>query len=150
MRIALGSDHAGFELCESIAKHLSSNYEIKGYGAQSTNPYDYPDAADGVVGAILNSEADYGILICGTGIGVSIRANRYPQIRAALCCTPQMAELARQHNHANVLCLGARVINPEAAKKVVAAFLTTEEDHAERHENRVEKLGIRVPGEFHK
>ena len=94
---------------------------------------------------MLAGGTDLGVLVCGTGIGVSIRANRYSGIRAANCCTTEMAVLARQHNHANVLCLGARLLNLEQAEEIARVFLQTEEDTSERHSRRVRKLDGNFP-----
>lgn len=139
--IAVGSDHAGFEFRKVIEAFLKDRgLEVVSLGAMSTDPYDYPDASDEVVAKVLGGEAEFGILICGSGIGVSIRANRHPGIRAALCTSVEMVTLARAHNYANVLCLGARITPPELGLEIVAAFLEGHEDHAVRHENRVAKL----------
>lgn len=141
MKIALGSDHAGFELRQAVQTWLEEQgHEVKTYGAQSSDRYDYPMASNKVAQAILRGDHDFGILVCGTGIGVSIRANRFRGIRAALCTSTDMARLAREHNYANVLCLGARILEQETALKIVETFLSEGEDHAERHENRVEQL----------
>lgn len=146
MRITLGSDHAGYDLRHALAGILvEEGHEIVERGATSDRAYDYPDAADLVCAEILAGSADLAVLICGTGIGVSIRANRYRGIRAANCCGPEMAQLARQHNHANVLCLGARLLNLEQAEVIVRVFLQTEEDTSERHDRRVRKLDGNFP-----
>ncbi len=139
--IAVGSDHAGFEYRQTVEAFLrEQGQEVISLGAMSLDPYDYPDASDEVVAQVLGGKAEYGILICGSGIGVSIRANRHPGIRAALCTSVEMATLARAHNYANVLCLGARITPPDLALEIVSAFLDGHEDHAVRHENRVAKL----------
>lgn len=141
MNIALGSDHAGFELASLIAAWLGDDgVEVERYGAVSTEPFDYPDAAADVCSAVQQGRADLGILCCGAGIGMSIAANRYPGIRAALCCNPTMAELSRQHNHANVLCLGGRLTPPDRARNILDTFLKTEPSREERHVRRIEKL----------
>jgi ribose 5-phosphate isomerase B len=106
----------------------------------SGSSYDYPDAADEVARALLSGQVDQAVLICGTGIGVSIRANRYSGIRAAVCCSVETAQLARAHNHANVLCLGARTTSLDLATSIMRAFWEYPEDHDERHERRVRKL----------
>ncbi len=140
-KLILGSDHAGFALREILADHAEDlGYQVEIVGALSQSPYDYPDAVDELVPKLLRGDAGFGVLVCGSGIGMSIRANRYEGIRAANCCSPVMAELARQHNHANVLCVGERTTDPEIAKAVLDAFLLTPEDHADRHDRRVEKL----------
>lgn len=141
MKLAFGSDHAGYELRKYLAKAVAeSGNEVVEVGAQSPDPYDYPDAADLLVPMILEGVADLGVLVCGSGIGISIRANRHPGIRAAVCCGPEMAKLAREHNYANVLCLGARLIKEELALETLEAFLETQPDSAERHARRVAKL----------
>jgi len=139
--IAIGSDHAGYGLRVALELALSEKgLAFKSLGAMSLDAYDYPDASDAVCQAVLAGEARFGVLICGTGIGVSIRANRYEGIRAALCTSVEMATLARAHNHANVLCLGARIIEESLAEQILSEFLEAPEDHAARHENRVAKL----------
>lgn len=110
------------------------------FGAMSTDSYDYPDAADLVVSELLSGRADLGVLVCGSGIGISIRANRHAGIRAANCCSAEMATLARQHNHANVLALGERLVSEGDAMEIFDAFLAGEPDLAERHARRVVKL----------
>ncbi|MCE9557537.1 MAG: ribose 5-phosphate isomerase B [Armatimonadetes bacterium] len=141
MRLVFASDHAGFELRQKLAAIATANgHQVVSVGATSTDAFDYPDAADQGVAEIQSNRADLGIFICGSGIGISIRANRFPKIRAANCCSEQMAELARKHNQANVLCLGERIVSPELATKILETFLNTEPDFAERHQNRVNKL----------
>lgn len=141
MRLAFGSDHAGFGLRGELAQWArAQGYEACEFGAQSPEPYDYPDAADLVADELLQQRADFGVLICGTGIGIGIRANRYPHIRAAECLTPEMAALSREHNHANVICMGARLIDVEVAKTLLETFLKTEESIEPRHVRRVEKM----------
>ena len=146
MKLAVGADHAGFELATTIADWLrGQGHEVEQLGATSTERYDYPDASDLVACRVLAGEATFGVLICGTGIGVSIRANRYPGIRAGECTSTEMAELARGHNHANVLCLGSRILTEDEAKAITATFLDSPEDPGDRHVNRVKKLdGPRV------
>lgn len=139
--LAFGSDHAGVELRSVlVAAARQLGYEVTEYGAPSGDSFDYPLASDAVAHAVLDGDAQLGVLICGSGIGVSIRANRYPGIRAALCFAPEHAELARLHNHANVLCLGARLIENEQAQAILAKFLSTEPDMDHRHLRRVELL----------
>lgn len=115
---------------------------MRSFGADGEEAFDYPDAVDAAVGELVQNHLPFAVLICGTGIGVSIRANRYRQVRAALCCSPDDAEMARLHNHANVLCLGGRTTKPERAIAILSTFLGTGEDDAERHARRVEKLGL--------
>ena len=139
MTILLGSDHAGFTMRRAIQTTLESEgYTCADYGAMSEERYDYPDAADAIVAALRSG--DLAIAICGSGIGISIRMNRHPGVRCALCTTELMATLARAHNHANALALGARIVGPDQALAIVRAFLSGTEDHDPRHENRVLKL----------
>ena len=141
MRIVFGSDHAGFLLRQTLETWAKEQgHEVSSFGATSEEPYDYPDASDAVACELLRNHGVIGVLVCGTGIGVSIRANRYDHIRAANCCSTKMAELARLHNHANVLCLGSRTTEPNEAVLILNAFLSTGEDQAERHSRRVQKL----------
>lgn len=141
MKIVLGSDHAGLNMRQFLAAHLAEEgHSVSEVGAKDESSYDYPDAADLAAAAVLEGQAELGIIICGTGIGISIRANRHMGIRAALCTNEMMARLARQHNHANVLALGGRVIANEAAIEIVHAFLNASEDPGPRHAVRIEKL----------
>jgi len=141
MKLAFGSDHAGFEMRRWVAGWATTNgHEVTEVGAPSSEPYDYPDASDAVAELVLSHQAELGVLICGTGIGVCIRANRHNGIRAAQCYTPEMAAIARQHNHANVLCMGERLMTQDAAVEVLKTFLATAEDPDARHQRRVAKL----------
>lgn len=141
MTIAVGTDHAGFDLAETIARTLvEQGYKVLRCGAPSTDRFDYPVASDELAEVVLSGKAELGVLVCGSGIGVSIRANRYSGIRAALCTSVEMAELARAHNYANVLCLGARITPESSAIEIVDAFLRGQEDRSERHAHRVELL----------
>ena len=140
MRIVLASDHAALELRGYLKDQLEkAGHETTEVGALNTEAYDYPDAADELAKALPSH--DFGIVICGTGIGISIRANRFPQIRAALCTTEYMAAMAREHNDANVLALGARVLGTEQAWAITEAFLRGKPSEVPRHKARVEKLG---------
>ena len=140
MRISIGSDHAGYELKERLKRMLEEEgYEIVDRGCHSEESVDYPDYARLVSEDVLNGMADYGILICGTGIGMSISANRYRGIRAALCLYPKMAELARRHNDANILVMGGRLLSSSMAKWIAEVFLKTEFEGG-RHERRVKKM----------
>jgi len=124
MIIALGADHGGFELKEIIKKHLlENNYEIKDYGTDSAQSVDYPVYGFYVGEAIIKQEADLGIVVCGTGLGISIAANKVRGIRAAVCTNGYMARMAREHNNANILALGARVVGEGLALEIVDAFL---------------------------
>ena len=145
MKLVLGSDHAGIELRHWLTAQLTAaGYECQQVGAPNESPYDYPDASDELVKVLAAGGADYGIVICGTGIGVSIRANRYPHIRCALCTTEYMAAMAREHNGANVLALGARVLGTEQALAIVNKFLTTSVSEIPRHQARVRKLDVPI------
>ena len=142
--IAVGCDHGGYELKQEIIKYLEEHgLSYKDYGTFSTDSCDYPDYARAVAESVLNKECDRGILICGTGIGISIAANRFPGIRAANCTDCFMAEATRQHNDANILALGARVVGPGLALKIVDTFLNTEFSNDPRHIRRIEKIEIR-------
>ena len=140
MKIALGSDHAGFEYKVKIIEWLKENdYQVLDFGAFSSDSVDYPDYAFPTAEAVSAGIAHYGILICGTGIGMSITANKIEGIRAALCCSPEVAKLSREHNNANLLALGSRMIPIEKAIEIVKAFLDSEFEGG-RHMIRVEKI----------
>ncbi len=138
--IAIAADHGGVELKSQIIKSLADNgWKVIDLGTDGSASVDYPDYAQAVAKSIINGDAASGILVCGSGIGMSIAANRYPQIRAALVHDRLSAELCRQHNNANVLCLGARLLGDATALDCVNAFVTTEFEGG-RHGRRVEKL----------
>lgn len=138
--LAIGSDHGGFELKEHIKKHLDEQgVEYKDYGTYSEDSVDYPDCAVPVCRAIQNGEAEGGILVCGTGIGISITANKFRGIRAALCSDVYSATMARQHNDANIICLGGRVTGRELAFMIVDAWMN-EKFLGGRHATRVNKI----------
>ncbi|RLI97635.1 MAG: ribose 5-phosphate isomerase B [Candidatus Aenigmatarchaeota archaeon] len=138
--IALGSDHAGFGLKEKIKQYLEKKgLEIKDYGCFSEESVDYPDYAEKVARAVSSNEAEKGILICGTGIGMSIAANKISGIRAAVCWDEKSAEMSRRHNDANILCIGARLIDQELALRIVDVWLSTGFDGG-RHVKRVKKI----------
>ncbi len=134
MRISIASDHAGFDLKSALA---SASFLDE--GVFSTETSDYPDYARIVCHKLLNGDIDFGILICGTGIGMSMAANRFKGIRAALCHTSQDALYARAHNNANILCLGARTQDVETAKEIVNVFLETPFEGG-RHQRRIDKM----------
>ncbi len=126
-KIAIGSDHGGFELKEKIRHHLSTQgFEVVDFGTYSTDSVDYPLYGKKVSEAVVNKEADFGILVCGTGIGISITANRIKSVRCALCTNTTMAKLTREHNDANVLALGGRIVGDVLALEIVDTFLSTE------------------------
>ena len=139
--IALGCDHGGYELMKEVIKYLEEHgLEYKNYGTYSTDSCDYPDYAKKVAEAILSGECEKGILICGTGIGITIAANRYEGIRAANCTNSFMAEATRENNDANILGMGARVIGVGTALKIVDTFLNTPFSDDERHKRRIAKI----------
>ncbi len=139
--IAIGSDHGGFELKKEIMAHLDARgLEYKDFGTYSDASCDYPVYGKAVAKAVASGECERGIIICGTGIGISIAANKVHGIRAALCGDCFSAEAARQHNDANVLALGARVVGPGLALKIVDTFLDTPFSNGERHIRRIEMI----------
>lgn len=140
MKIAIGSDHGGFTLKEDIKKYLTElGYEYQDFGTHSTESCDYPDISAPVGKAVVAGEFDRGILICGTGIGIGIAANKIAGVRAALCHDTFSAHASREHNNANILTMGERVIGPGLARDIVKIWLTTDFEGG-RHERRVEKI----------
>ncbi len=140
--IALASDHGGFELKEQLKKELEGwGYQVLDLGTDGTASVDYPDFAEAMAAAIRAKVAEAGVLVCGTGIGISIAANRHPDIRAALVHDSVTARLSREHNDANVVVFGGRVIGPEVAKDALKVFLNTEFEGG-RHARRVAKMSI--------
>ena len=140
MKIAIGNDHAGTILKKNVISKLGEmGHEVKNFGTDSIDSCDYPDYVHPVAKALIKKEADTAILICGSAQGVAITANKYPNIRAAVCWLPEIATLARQHNDANVLCLPARFIEDEMVNEIVSAFLYTSFEGG-RHQKRVEKI----------
>lgn len=140
MRIALGNDHRAYKLKKSIMHFIEANgHTALNFGCDSADPVDYPDFAAQVAKAIIGGKADRGILICASGIGMSIAANKHRGIRAAQCCTPEMAIRARLHNDANVLCLGADFIDTETALQIVHNFINTGFEGG-RHQRRLDKI----------
>ncbi len=136
--IAIGSDHGGYALKQEIMAHLEKRgLEFKDFGCYSEASCDYPEYGKAVAHAVADGECECGILICGTGIGISITANKVPGIRAALCTDCFMAEATRQHNDANILALGGRVVGPGLALKIVDTFLDTPFSNEERHLRRI-------------
>jgi ribose 5-phosphate isomerase B len=139
--IAVGADHGGYEMKQELTLQLRDmGFAVLDFGTDSADSVDYPDFAELVVKAIEGGEANRGILVCGSGIGMSIAANRHKGIRAALCVNKVSAELARQHNDANILVLGERLTEISMAKQCVKKFFSTEFEGG-RHERRVKKLG---------
>jgi ribose 5-phosphate isomerase B len=136
--IALAADHGGFEIKEAIKKHLiSQGVEVKDFGTDSTESVDYPIYAEKAARAVANKECTLGIICCGTGIGVSMVANKYQNVRCALCWEEEIAQLAKQHNNANIISLPARFISKEKALSIVDAYLNTEFEGG-RHSRRVD------------
>ncbi|HEV2707613.1 MAG TPA: ribose 5-phosphate isomerase B [Pyrinomonadaceae bacterium] len=139
-RIAIGCDHAGYESKEQAKREIEAlGLSVRDMGTNSAESVDYPDFGAAVGRAVAAGEVDVGVVICGSGIGISMAANKVPGVRAALCWNEETARLARQHNDANILCLGARFIAPDLAARMIRAFLETEFDGG-RHQQRVEKL----------
>ncbi len=139
--IAIGSDHGGFALKQAIMKHLTDRgMQYHDFGTYSEESCDYPDYGKAVAHAVADGEYEFGIIICGTGIGISITANKVPGIRAALCGDCFSAEATRLHNDANILALGARVVGEGLALKIVDTFLDTPFSNDERHIRRISKM----------
>ena len=139
MNISIGNDHAGVDYKNYIIKNLEEKYNIVNHGTDDTNSVDYPDFAHPVSLDIDNSKSDLGVLICGSGNGVAMTANKYKKVRAALCWSEEIAKLAKQHNNANVVCIPARFISKEEALQIVKSFIDTNFE-AGRHERRVNKI----------
>lgn len=138
--LAIGSDHGGFELKGHIVEHLKEKgIEVKDYGVYCEDSVDYPDCAKPVCEAILNGSAELGILICGTGIGISMAANKFHGIRAALCGDVFSAKMAKEHNNANIICLGGRVTGRELVCMIVDTFLEAKFQGG-RHQQRIDKI----------
>ena len=139
-RIAIGSDHAGFTVKEAIRAYLeSAGYAVSDLGTSSEQSVDYPDYGQAVGRRVVSQQADFGIAVCGTGIGISIAANKVPGVRAALAHDLNTARLAREHNDANVLALGGRIVTGDAAIEMVEVFLTTGYLGG-RHQRRLDKI----------
>lgn len=139
--IAIACDHGGFALKQEIIAHFkATNVPFKDFGCMTEESVDYPDYAKLVAEAVLNGDCEKGVLICGTGIGISIAANKIPGIRCALCHDVFSAEATRLHNDTNVIALGGRVIGPSHAIKVVDTFLSTPFSNDERHKRRIAKI----------
>ena len=140
--IAIAADHAGYGLKQELADLLTERgFQLLDLGTNGPDSVDYPDFAQKMADVIREGRAERGILVCGSGIGIGIAANRYPGIRAATCTDATMARLARAHNDANVISLGARIVGFETARDCVLTFLSTPFDGGERHQRRIDKLG---------
>lgn len=141
MKIAIGNDHAAGKLKPVIMELLTEmGCEIVNCGPDGTEPIDYPIPAEKVGRMVANGEVDYGVLICGTGIGISMAANKVNGVRAAVCSDTASARLTREHNNANIIAIGARIVGDELAKDIVRTFLTTDYSNGERHERRLALL----------
>jgi ribose 5-phosphate isomerase B len=142
MNIAVGNDHAGYEMKLIILEWLEQEgYQVKNFGTDTPESVDYPDYVHPVASAVEKGEFKYGILVCGSGQGVSFTANKHQGIRAALCWKPEISVLARQHNNANILCLPARFISHEESIEILKQFLNTQFEGG-RHQNRISKVSI--------
>ena len=141
MKIYIGSDHAGFELKEQIKRHFEGKFEFVDMGTDSLESVDYPDFAHAVAEGVLKETDGVGMLICGTGNGMSMAANKHAGIRAALWWSPEIAALAKQHNNANILVLPARFISPEKAFETVDAFFNAVFEGG-RHQRRIDKINL--------
>ena len=140
MKIAMGCDHGGFALKETVKAYLTEQgHQVEDFGCYNLDSCDYPDMGAAAAKAVASGECERGIVICTTGIGISISANKVKGIRCALCSEAQSAEMTRRHNDANVLALGAGMIGVNAAKKIVDVFLSTEFEGG-RHQRRVDKM----------
>jgi RpiB/LacA/LacB family sugar-phosphate isomerase len=141
MRVALGADHAGFEIKRILAEHLKAlGHEVVDLGASSSEPSDYPDFAEAVGRAVRERRADRGVLVCGSGVGASVAANKLPGIRAGLCHDTYSAHQGVEHDDMNVLVLGSRVVGPELARELVDVFLRASFSGEERHRRRLAKV----------
>ena len=141
MKIAIGNDHVAVEMKFHIMNYLQKQgHEVVSFGTDVSESCDYPVYAEKVAKAVVSGEFDKGILICGTGIGISIAANKIDGVRCALCSEPCSAKLTREHNDANILAMGARMIGPVMAESIVNAFLTTDFSGDERHQRRIDLL----------
>jgi ribose 5-phosphate isomerase B len=140
VKIAAGADHAGFSLKDAVVEYLRAHgHEVVDFGTNSDKSVDYPTYAHAVAGAVERGEVDRGLLVCGTGLGMCITANRHRGVRAADCLTPSLAEMSRRHNDANVLCLGGRVLDVDDALAITEVWLATAFEGG-RHERRVELI----------
>jgi ribose 5-phosphate isomerase B len=140
MKVAIGSDHAGFQLKEKLKTYLQSKgFEVQDFGTHSEERADYPDFAHPVANSVGTGEMERGVLICGSGNGVNITANKHPNVRSALCWNEEIAKLARQHNNANIIALPTRYITEIEAEKCVDAFFSTDFEGG-RHTERVQKI----------
>jgi len=148
MRIALAADHAGYEMKRDLAAALrTQGHDVLDLGTHSTAPVDYPDCAESVAAALRDRRADRGVIVCGSGAGVSIAANKFPGIRAAVCHDTYTAHQAVEHDDMNVLCLGARVVGSALAAEIVDTFLHATFSGELRHQRRLDKI-LAIEGRF--
>ncbi len=141
-KVGMASDHAGFQMKEYLKSLLhDKGYEVVDFGAYSSDSMDYPDTAHPLARAVENKEVDFGIAMCGSGNGISMTLNKHQGIRAALCWTPELGALAKQHNNANILSLPARFITEEMARDIVEAYITAEFEGG-RHQRRIDKIPV--------
>ena len=141
MKIAIGNDHAAPEMKFQLIKRLEAQgHEVVNFGTDDDASCDYPDYAEKVAKAVVSGECDKGILICGTGVGISIAANKINGVRCCVCSEPCTARLSREHNNANIIAFGARVVGQAMAEMIVDTFLNTEFEGGERHSRRVAKI----------
>ena len=140
MKIGIGNDHTALDLKKAVAEHLQNEgYEVVDYGTYTKESCDYPKYGEKVARAIIAGEVDLGVLICGTGVGISLAANKVRGIRAAVCSEPYTAQLVRRHNNAQIIAFGARVVGDEMAKMIVDSFLNAEFEGG-RHQRRVDMI----------
>ncbi len=140
MKISIANDHAGTEYKEFLQNYLTNlGHEVKNFGTDSSDSVDYPDFAHPLADSVTKKETELGILICGSGNGIAMSANKHAEIRAAICWNEELAALARQHNNANVICIPARFVSKELAQKMVDIFIKTDFEGG-RHQTRVEKI----------
>ena len=141
MKIGISNDHAALELKNLVMEHLKKEgYEVINYGTDSRDSYDYPVAAENLCAGYKNGEFDLGIAICGTGVGISIACNKHKGIRACCCSDTASARLTREHNNANIICFGARIVGAELAYDIVDTFLKTPFSNGERHQKRIDLI----------
>lgn len=143
MKIAVGNDHAGYEIKLVVMDWLKKKgYEIKNFGTDSPDSVDYPDFVHPVADAVEKGEFDLGVLVCGSGQGVSFTANKHQGIRAALCWMPEIAQLARSHNNANILCIPGRFVDRGTAEDILEEFFSTDFEGG-RHQKRIDKVALK-------
>ena len=141
MKVGISNDHAALELKNLVMEHLKNEgYEVVNYGTDSTESYDYPIAAELLCAGLKKGECDLGVAICTTGVGISIACNKHKGIRACCCSETTSARLTKEHNNANVICFGAKIVSPETAYEIVDTFLTTPFSNGERHIRRVNEI----------